>query len=94
MAEHRESLPDESDDRESLPDELFEALSQADAWAGWEEQPADVQALYVTWVSRPRRARERRERAETTAYYAAHGALDKAIRRGSPWEAITSILPW
>ncbi|WP_261576204.1 hypothetical protein [Frankia gtarii] len=74
MADDGESLPakpekssDQSDDRESFPDELFEALSQADAWPGWEVQPADVRALYVDWVSRPRRARERRERAETTA---------------------------
>ncbi|CAJ63995.1 MULTISPECIES: hypothetical protein [Frankia] len=83
-----------ADDPQSLPDELLEALGQADAWAGWEEQPADVRALYVRWVSRPWRAGERRLRAETTAYYAAHGALDKGVQRPRLWEAIASILPF
>jgi hypothetical protein len=80
-----------ADDLAPVPDELFEALSRADAWSRWEEQSAEVRSMYVSWVAKPRRANERRARADVTAYYAVHGALDKAIQRPGLWAALLSI---
>lgn len=76
---------------EQVPVELSEALSQADAWPGWREQPADLRALYREWVARPRRASERRARAELTAGYARDGLLDKAVQRPGLIRAIASV---
>ncbi|OHV39322.1 MULTISPECIES: YdeI/OmpD-associated family protein [Pseudofrankia] len=81
-----------ADDRDLVPDELFEALSRADAWSQWEEQTAEVRSVYVRWVAKPRRASERRSRADVTAYYAFHGALDKAIKRPGVWNALLKLL--
>jgi hypothetical protein len=81
-----------TDDRTRVPDGLFEALSRADAWSRWEEQPAELRSMYVNWVTKPRRASERRLRAAETAYYTFHGVLDKAIQRPSRWDALLSIL--
>jgi hypothetical protein len=78
-------------ERVTVPDELFEALGLADAWSAWEEQTAELRSLYVGWVTEPRSARERRSRAELTAYYAVHGALDKAVQRPRARDALLSI---
>lgn len=80
-----------ADERDSVPDELFEALGRADAWSHWEEQTAEVRSLYAGWVTEPRSARERRSRAELTAYYAVHGALDQAVQRPRARDALLSI---
>jgi hypothetical protein len=81
-----------TDDQASVPVELSEALDQADAWLEWDEQPADVRSMYIDWVAKPRRAGERRSRAEVTAYYAFHGALDKGIQRESIWKSLLKLV--
>jgi Bacteriocin-protection, YdeI or OmpD-Associated len=81
-----------TDDRTPVPDELFEALGRADAWSLWAEQPAELRSMYIDWVTKPRRASERRKRAAETAYYTVHGVLDKAIQRPSALDALLSVL--
>ncbi|MDT3444741.1 YdeI/OmpD-associated family protein [Pseudofrankia sp. BMG5.37] len=80
------------DDRTSVPDELFETLSRADAWPQWEEQAPEVRSMYIRWVAKPRRASERRSRADVTAYHAFHGTLDKAIQRPRVWKALLEFV--
>jgi len=81
-----------ADDLASVPDELFDALTHADAWSLWREQPAELRSMYIRWVSKPRMASERRVRANDTAYYTVHGVLDKAMERPSVWKALLKIL--
>jgi hypothetical protein len=80
------------DDREQLPAELSEALGHLDAWERWDGQPAELRALYSRWVGGPRRAGERRARAELTAGYARDGLLDKAVQKPGLGSALASIL--
>jgi uncharacterized protein YdeI (YjbR/CyaY-like superfamily) len=69
------------DDALPLPPELASTLTAVEgAWEQWEQEPDEVRRLYAQWVSKPRSARTRQERAETTAYYAVHGILRRGIQ--------------
>ncbi|ONH29547.1 hypothetical protein BL253_16460 [Pseudofrankia asymbiotica] len=80
-----------ADDQVAVPAELFDALSRADAWSLWEEQTAEVRSTFISWVAKPRRAGERRARADVTVYHTVHGSLDQAIQRPRLWHAVLSL---
>ncbi len=78
-----------------LPAELTDALAVTKgAWEQWEREPDNLRQLHVQWVAKPRRARERRARAEVTAYYTTHGGLPQAFPRLGIVENILNAISW
>lgn len=71
-----------------MPVELADRLAaSAGAWGCWDEADPAMQALYATWVARPRLRRRRRARAEKTVAWACERLLEDHVSHvsDSPW---------
>ena len=80
-----------------MPTELSSALSAAGEVAqhNWAAAPAELQVVYINYVSAPRRRRARRARSDDTALTASLGILQEHANDRSLtwWDVFWSYLP-